>query len=269
MRSISQRPPNRGASEVTATRCGVTAPSLNLTTFSVVARDAATGMFGVAVATAVPAVGAICPFAQASVGAVATQASVNVYLGIDGLRLLEQGLGSEEALARLIEADPARAIRQLSIVDAAGRAASHSGVDCVPWFGHRVGEGVAVAGNMLVGPETVGAMFDAYQSCSGDFIERLVTTLEAGQGAGGDQRGRQSAALKIVSDQEFPYCDLRVDEHSDPIAELRRVVDVARVQLFPFLHSLPTRQDPARETPNGVRELLGRPTSERNAGPPH
>jgi uncharacterized Ntn-hydrolase superfamily protein len=221
-------------------------------------------MIGVAVSTAVPGVGALCPFAEAGVGAAATQSFVNVYLGIDALRLLKDGLAADEALARLVAGDPARSVRQLSIVDAGGRAASHSGDECVPWYGHLTAEGVAAAGNMLTGPETVSAMLDAYQDAGDvDLIERLMLALEAAQQAGGDFRGRQSAALKVVHEEEFPYCDLRVDEHPDPVRELRRVLEVARVQLFPFLHSLPTRADPAGTTAGGVRELLRMPPAER------
>lgn len=123
-----------------------------------------------------------------------------------------------------------------------------------------------MAGNMLVGPETVEAILAFYESHSGgDFIDRLLNALEAGQEAGGDQRGRQSGAIKVASDQEFPCCDLRVDEHVNPIAELRRIVGVARTQLFPFLHNLPTRLDPGKGTPDTVGELLTRPVTERGS----
>jgi uncharacterized Ntn-hydrolase superfamily protein len=239
--------------------------ALELSTFSIVARDRETGMLGVAVSTAVPGVGGLCPFAKAGVGAVATQAFVNVYLGIDGIRMLEDGLSAPEALTKLVDGDPGRAVRQLSIVDASGRAASHSGAECTPWFGHLVGDGVAVAGNMLVGEETISEMLLAYTSAADeDLVERLMLALEAGQSAGGDFRGRQSAALKVVRDQEFPLCDLRVDEHVDPVAELRRVLGVAREQLLPFVESLPTRESAAGPTPADVRELLLLPPAERS-----
>jgi uncharacterized Ntn-hydrolase superfamily protein len=244
---------------------------LLLATFSIVARDHATGMFGVGVSTAVPAVGAICPFAKAGVGAIATQAFVNPYLGLDGLRLLEKGLSADKALDRLIADDPGRGARQLSIVDAAGRAASYSGDDCVPWCGNRIGDGVAVAGNMLLGEETITAMLAAYEEArlkGLDIVERLMMALEAAQFAGGDFRGRQSAALKVVAEEEYPYCDLRVDEHVDPVAELRRVLEVARVQLFPFLHGLPSRDHPEGTTPEDVRLLLRRPPAERGGPTP-
>lgn len=241
--------------------------TLNLTTFSIAARDEQTGMLGVAVSTAVPAVGAICPFVRSGVGAIATQSFVNPYLGIDGLALLEEGKSAEEALEELIAGDPGRAVRQLSIVDASGRAASYSGEDCTPWVGHLTGDGVAVAGNMLVGEETITAMLEAYSQAVGreeaDLMERLMVALEAAQAAGGDFRGRQSAALKVFHEEEFPYCDLRVDEHFDPVAELRRVLEVSRVQLFPFLHGLPNRRDPLGTTAAPVRELLRRPPAER------
>ena len=223
-------------------------------------------MLGVAVSTAVPGVGALCPFAKAGVGAVATQAFVNVYLALDGLRLLEGGLSAQEALDRAVADDPGRAVRQLSIVDAVGRAASYSGEDCTPWFGNLVGDGVAVAGNMLVGEETVTSMLDAYERARTarlDLAERLMLALEAAQAAGEDFRGRQSAALKVVDQEEYPYCDLRVDEHFEPVAELRRVLEVARVQLFPFLHGLPSRRDPYGKTADPVRALLRLPPADR------
>ncbi|MGH8544569.1 MAG: DUF1028 domain-containing protein, partial [Gammaproteobacteria bacterium] len=199
---------------------------LELNTFSIAARCARTGMVGVAVSTAVPGVGGICPFVRAGVGAVSTQSWVNPYLGIDGIGLLAEGLGAQAALDRLIADDPGRDVRQVGIVDRNGESAAWSGKDCTPWFGHITGPDYAVQGNMLVGEPTIQAMAAAFERAAGlDLPERLLVVLEAGQAAGGDKRGRQSAAIKVMLREEYPYLDLRVDEHRHPVAELRRVFE--------------------------------------------
>src|SRR3989442_6607383 len=196
---------------------------LRLSTFSIAARCARTGMFGVAVSTAVPGVGSLCPFAKAGVGAVATQSWVNPYLGIDGLKLLAQGQSAKDALDRLLSQDPGRDVRQVGLVDRKGDSAAWSGPECVPWFGHITGPNFSAQGNMLVGEETVQAMAEAFRRTEGmDLPERLVVALEAGQAVGWDKRGRQSAALLGGHKEEDPYCGLRVDEHPHPVAELRR-----------------------------------------------
>lgn len=218
---------------------------LKLNTFSIAARDAETGMLGVAVSTKVPAVGAICPFVRANVGAIATQAWANPLLGIDGLDLLGQGYSAEETVKRLLDVDPEPELRQLTVVDAEGRAVAHTGSGTDPWCGHRTGDGYAVAGNMLVGEETITAMAEASEAAADvPLPERLLRALEAGQAAGGDKRGRQSAALRVFKDQPYPYLDLRVDEHPDPVAELRRIFEVAKKELLPFVEALPTRENP-------------------------
>ncbi|MGI9415143.1 MAG: DUF1028 domain-containing protein [Hyphomicrobiales bacterium] len=197
---------------------------MHLNTFSISARCARTGMLGVAVSTAVPGVGGICPFVRPGVGAVSTQAWVNPYLGIDAIELLSAGKSAEETLKTLVDADPGRAVRQLGVVDSAGRSAAWTGDECVPWAGHRTAPDVSVHGNMLVGAETVDAMFDAFAATAEDDLhERLVKVLEAGQAAGGDKRGKQSAAMVVFDRESYPYIDLRVYEHFDPVGELRRV----------------------------------------------
>ena len=218
---------------------------LNLNTFSIVAYDDTSGMLGVAVSTRVPAVGAVCPFARAGVGAISTQAWTNPLLGVDGLNLLEQGCSAEEALHKLLDADPDPEMRQIIAVDREGRSAAHTGSETDPWKGHRTGEGYAVAGNMLVGEETITAMVEAFgASVEEPLYERLLRALESGQAAGGDKRGRQSAALYVVKSEPYPCLDLRVDEHSDPVAELRRVYEVAKRELLPFIEAMPTRDNP-------------------------
>ncbi len=218
---------------------------LNLNTFSIVAYDDASGMLGVAVSTRVPAVGAVCPFARAGVGAISTQAWTNPLLGVDGLDLLEQGYSAEEALHKLLDADPDPETRQIIAVDGKGRPAAHTGSETDPWKGHRTGDGYAVAGNMLVGDETITAMAEAFGASADEpLYERLLRALESGQAAGGDKRGRQSAALHVVKSEPYPYLDLRVDEHPDPVAELRRVYEVAKRELLPFIEAMPTRDNP-------------------------
>jgi uncharacterized Ntn-hydrolase superfamily protein len=223
--------------------------SLVLSTFSIVARCPRTGMLGVAVCTAVPAVGSLCPFAKSGVGAIASQSFVNPYLGIDGLALLEKGLRAQEALDQLIAGDPGRDVRQLSIVDCYGHATAFTGKDCIPWHGHAAGEGYAAAANMMVDETTVTAMARAFEVSVADSLpERLLKALEAGDATGGDYRGRQSAALLVYNTEEYPYRSLRVDEHRAPVAELRRIFEVSKQQLFPFVDALPTRANPHRGT---------------------
>ncbi|HJY82551.1 MAG TPA: DUF1028 domain-containing protein [Candidatus Binatia bacterium] len=218
---------------------------LALTTFSIAARCPRTGMVGVAVCTAVPAVGSLCPFAKPRVGAIATQSFVNPYLGIDGLQLLEEGLSAQETLAQLIAGDPGRDRRQLSVVDSHGNAAAFTGKDCFSWHGHLVGDGYAVAANMMVDETTVAAMARAFEASANDELaERLLQSLEAGDATGGDYRGRQSAALLVYHTEDYPYRSLRVDEHPHPVTELRRIFAVSQRQLFPFIETLPTRENP-------------------------
>ena len=205
-------------------------------TFSIVARCPQTGELGIAVSTAIPAVGAINPFARAQVGAIATQAVSNPYLGIDGLTLLAQGLAAAEVLERLLKADTDKEKRQLCIVDACDGVATFTGKEVQSWKGHLTGREYAVAGNLLVGGETIEAMADAFEATQGLLADRLLLALEAGQAAGGDKRGRVSAALLVVKDEECPHIDLRVDEHTDPVAELRRIFDIYTV--LPYLDDL-------------------------------
>jgi uncharacterized Ntn-hydrolase superfamily protein len=209
-------------------------------TFAIVARCSQTGDLGVAVSTAIPAVGAINPFARARVGAIATQAWSNPYLGIDGLSLLAQGLSAAEVLEQLLEVDVGKERRQLSIVDAYGRVAAFTGDEVQPWKGHRTGKGYVAAGNFLISDETIQAMAKAFETTRGPLGERLLVSLEAGQAIGGDRRGKISAALLVVRDEEYPYVDLRVDEHAEPVAELRRIFDIYTA--LPYLNDLHPRR---------------------------
>ena len=236
-------------------------------TFSIAARCPRTGQLGVAVSTAVPAVGSICPFVRPGVGAVTSQSWCNPYLGIDAIRLMGAGQAGPDALASVLAADEARDVRQVGLVDAQGRAVAWSGASCTDWFGHIEGEGFAVQGNMLVGEATVTEMAAAFRaSAPSDLAERLMLALEAGQAAGGDKRGRQSAALTVFGQEEYAVVDLRVDEHPDPVAELRRVLRIARVQLMPFVAGMPHRAGPAVPPPAELIAMLLEPPPRRPGG---
>ncbi len=215
-------------------------------TWSVVARDAASGAYGVIVSTKAFAVGSLCPFARSGIGALATQALVNVTYGPRGLRLLGEGLAAADVLRLLLAADAGRETRQLHLIDATGGNAAHTGGDCVPWCGHLVADTVSVAGNMLAGPKVVEDTLASYQRSTGlAFPARLIQAMDAGQAAGGDKRGRQSAALIIYSTEEYADIDLRVDDHPDPLIELRRLYGVFNGQPAAFKRCLATRADPA------------------------
>lgn len=215
---------------------GCAAPSAPplVATFSIVAIDSATGELGVAVQSKVPAVGAVVPFAQAGVGALATQALTNTRYGPEGLKLLRAGKTAQQTLEALVSADPRSGRRQLGIVDAQGRTAAFTGEGCHAWAGERRGAGFTCQGNLLAGQAVVDAMAEAFESSEGPLAERLLVALEAGQAAGGDRRGRQSAALLVVREgwgyggQSDRFRDLRVDDHPTPIQELRRVYGVHR-----------------------------------------
>jgi len=199
-------------------------------TFSIVAFDPKTGDLGVAVASRVLAVGAVVPYAQAGVGAIATQAFANTTYGPKGLALLRKGLTPEQVLKRLLAEDKDREHRQVGIVDAKGRAIAFTGKKCLPWAGHLVGKGYAVQGNILAGEQVVKAMAQAFENTKGELAERLMAALEAGESAGGDARGKQSAALLVVRKGggyggfDDRYIDLRVDDHPEPVKELRRLL---------------------------------------------
>jgi uncharacterized Ntn-hydrolase superfamily protein len=197
---------------------------MELNTFSIVARDVR-GDLGVAVATARPNVGSLVPWVS-RLGAIATQARVDTDLGREGLALLEQDIPVDVALPALLARDPERERRQVHGVDGK-RGFVHTGRDCVAWCGHEQGPDWSVAGNMLAGPHVIGAMAGAFRRTADlDLADRLLTVLEAGQAAGGDKRGKQSAALLVASAVPRMYHNLRVDDHEDPVTELRRVFSV-------------------------------------------
>jgi uncharacterized Ntn-hydrolase superfamily protein len=207
-------------------------------TFSIVACDPENGDLGVAVQSKFLAVGAVVPWAKAGVGAVATQSWANTTYGPQGLRLMAEGLSAQEALEKLVEADEERARRQAGMVGARGSAAAYTGQGCFEWAGHIVGDGFACQGNILVSEETVRAMTRTFGESEGELADRLVAALEAGQEAGGDSRGRQSAALLVVREEggyggfNDRYLDLRVDDHPTPIQELKRLLELHKLYFF-------------------------------------
>ncbi len=207
-------------------------PSPTFGTFSIVAFDSKTGDLGVAVASKFLAVGSVVPYAQAGVGAIATQSFANTTYGPKGLALLKKGMTPQQVLKQLLAADKDREHRQVGIVDAKGRAAAFTGKKCLPWAGHIVGRGYAVQGNILAGEQVVRAMAQAFEKAEGELAERLLAALEAGEAAGGDARGKQSAALLVVRKGggyggfDDRYIDLRVDDHPEPVKELRRLLSI-------------------------------------------
>ena len=224
-------------------------------TWSIIARDKNTGQFGIAVATRFFAVGALAPHLKSRVGAIATQALVNVFYGTEGLRLLERGAGAREVIAAVIAADAGRDHRQVHVIDARGGIAVHTGKSCVDWCGHLSGDGLSVAGNMLAGADVIKDTAAAYaKNPALSFPRRLIAAMRAGEAAGGDKRGKQSAALIICGEEEWPDLDLRVDDHADPLAELERLERISRERFVHFMRMLPTRNDPVGVTDRGVIE---------------
>jgi len=213
-------------------------PRKLVATFSICGYDPASGEIGVGVQSKFLAVGAVVPWVKAGVGAIATQSWANTSYGSEGLKLLEQGLAPREVLDRLTGADEGRTQRQVGIVDAQGRSASFTGDECYPWAGQICGENFACQGNILVGPETVQAMAQAFKSTPGDLAAKLLAALDAGQQAGGDSRGKQSAALYVAREKggyggyNDRYIDLRVDDHPEPIKELIRIHSLYKLYFY-------------------------------------
>jgi uncharacterized Ntn-hydrolase superfamily protein len=205
-------------------------------TFSIVAYDSLTQEVGIAVQSRAFSVGGAVPWAEAGLGGIATQASTNESFGPNGLALLRQGKPAPDVLRALLDADSGSAHRQVGIVDVQGRSAAHTGKDCSSWAGHRTGWGYSIQGNILAGEAVVAEMERAFLSTQGELAARLLAALDAGQAAGGDKRGMQSAALLVVRPSaEYPeyrtrYIDLRVEDHKDPIRELRRVFQIHEAQ---------------------------------------
>jgi len=215
-------------------------------TWSLIARDPATGAFGIAVATKNFAVGARVPHIASKVGAVATQALVNPFYGVNGVKLLRAGKSPDEIIKTLTASDDGREQRQVHVMDASGRIAAHTGKACVDWCGHTSHEGFSVAGNMLAGSAVIEHTAKTYAANAAlPFARRLIAAMKAGEAAGGDKRGKQSAALVIASTEDYADLDLRVDDHADPLDELARLEEVSRERWVHYRKFLPRRDNPS------------------------
>ena len=222
-------------------------------TWSIIAQDNVGGQIGIAVATRFFAVGARVPHIAPRIGGIATQALVNPYYGIDGLRLLREGRLPRDIIESLIAGDAGNASRQLHVMNAKGQIAAHTGKDCVDWCGHLEGDGFSIAGNMLAGARVLDDTAKAYRDNTGmPFAQRLIVAMRAGEAAGGDKRGKQSAALLIYGEEEWSDLDLRVDDHIDPLTELERLEAVSRERWVHFRKYLPSRKNPAGVTDRAV-----------------
>jgi uncharacterized Ntn-hydrolase superfamily protein len=213
-------------------------------TWSIIARDPASGAFGVAIATRFFAVGALCPHAASGVGALSTQALVNPHYGKQGLDLLRSGVAAPEVVRRLTGPDEGREHRQLHVIDTAGRIGQFTGRQCVEWAGAVAGDGFSVAGNMLANESVIHETARAFRGTKALFAERLIAALQAGEAAGGDKRGKQSAALIVFSREDYPDLDLRVDDHAEPLAELKRLCEKAHERFIPYLSCSPSKARP-------------------------
>jgi len=204
---------------------------MQINTFSIVAYDPEERAWGVAVASKFLAAGAVVSWAQAGVGAVATQSFAKVSFGPDGLRLMADGHSAPETLKALLAEDTRRESRQVALIDAEGRVAAHTGKDCHDWAGHKLGDGFSVQGNILTGPGVLDAMAEGFSGARGELADRLVAALAAGESAGGDKRGKQSAAVLVVrpnggyGGDNDRYIDLRVDDHEAPVRQLRQLLE--------------------------------------------
>lgn len=214
-------------------------------TWSIVARDPDTGHLGIAVASRFFAVGAAVPYMRGGVGAVATQAFVSPLYGVDGLAMLGEGMAPQAIIDTLTARDDGAQQRQMHLIDASGRNAAFTGARCIDWAGHIVDADVSVAGNMLAGPQVLEQTLRAYRDLGGaPFAERLLGAMEAGEAAGGDKRGKQSAALVIYRDQDYAWLDIRADDHSEPLEELWRLYQVAQERYLHVAETMPTRANP-------------------------
>jgi uncharacterized Ntn-hydrolase superfamily protein len=224
-------------------------------TWSICVHDPETGAFGVAVATCAFAVGASCPYVRAGVGAVSTQSITNRYLGPAVLDGLARGLAPADAIAGALAGDAGAALRQVHAVDRHGRAAAWTGGHCVEWCGSVSATGAGVAGNMLANGAVVADTLAAWQGAEGSVAQRLMAAMQAGEAAGGDRRGRQSAAMLVTTTEDFPDVNLRVDDHADPLGELHRLLTLWHRDGPARLAAAPRRAEPAGFTDIDVIEV--------------
>lgn len=231
-------------------------------TYSIVARDPISGDLGVAVASRFFAVGSLVPHIRHN-AAMATQAFVNPMWGIEGIRRLSACESADSVVKDFIARDAGQAIRQAHMMDASGHSVAHTGSGCIDWAGHGIADGISVAGNMLARPEVVADTLSCYlDNAQLPFAKRLLAAMQAGESAGGDKRGRQAAALRIHSGQDYPVLDIRVDDHADPLTELRRLYSVAQERALHFATTFATAENFSGTTD---RTELDRSIAEREA----
>ena len=239
-------------------------------TWSIIARDARSDEIGLAAASRFFALGARVPFLEGGVGAVATQALVNPLYGRKGLELLRRGASARETVERLVASDAGREARQVHVMDRTGAVGAFTGAECIDWCGALASADCSVAGNMLAGPAVLENTLREFKARSDLALpQRLIAAMRAGEAAGGDKRGRQSACLVTVSDQEYSDLDLRVDDHADPLGELARLETVSRARWVHFRRFLPTRENPAGITDRATidAEIAAALAREASGGP--
>ena len=226
-------------------------------TWSIIAHDTQTGLIGIAVSTCAFAVGARVPTIATGVGAVASQSFVNPYYGPQAIALMRNGASAQEALDAITQADAGRAMRQAHIMDAQHRFAAYTGDGCVDWCGSLIRDTFSVAGNMLAGPQVIEETAAIYEAkIRLPFAQRLIEALRAGEAAGGDKRGKQSAAILIHDGEDYAFFDLRVDDHTDPLAELARLESVSRGRYAHYRKFMPSKAHPAGITDRAELERL-------------
>lgn len=222
-------------------------------TFSLAARCQRTGQIGIAATTAVQSVGKLACHAIPNVGAFASQALLNPYLAYDGLRLLQAGASAQEALERVIALDPNAEQRQAGVVDNQGRVAAWTGKENLPWAGQRSGRHFTAQGNRLVGPEVLDRVVDSMHATEHlSLAERLVIALQAGAAVGGDREGEHSTNVMVFGEEEYPLCDIRIDEHHDPMGELRRLYRLYEREILPTVLKMPKRSEMPRPDSRGL-----------------
>ncbi|MBY0612375.1 MAG: DUF1028 domain-containing protein [Beijerinckiaceae bacterium] len=226
-------------------------------TWSIVYRDTEKGLLGIAVSTCAFAVGSRVPFIETETGAIASQAFVNPFYGRRGIELMRAGASAEQMIAIVTSSDAGRGQRQVHAIDRHGGQAAYTGADCIPWCGHLVRKGFSVAGNMLSGAAVIEETARVFEASAGDPLpRRFLKALDAGEAAGGDKRGKQSAAILIHGGEEYPLLDIRVDDHVDPLAELRRLEAVSRQRSIHYQKFQPSRANPAGITDREELERL-------------
>jgi uncharacterized Ntn-hydrolase superfamily protein len=226
-------------------------------TWSIIAHDPQSGLIGIAVSTCAFAVGARVPTIATGVGVVASQSFVNPYYGPQAIALMRNGASAQEALDAIIQADAGRAMRQVHLMDRQYRFAAYTGDGCVEWCGSLIRDTFSVAGNMLAGPQVIeetAAIYEAHIRLP--FAQRLIEALKAGEAAGGDKRGKQSAALLIHDNEDYAFVDLRVDDHVDPLSELSRLEAVSRGRYMHYRKFMPSKANPAGVTDRAELEHL-------------